>query len=76
MNVLSLFDGIGCGQIALTNLKVKRKFVLIQVNKHFASETDQHTIKITQHNYPQTIQLGDVTKIKGSELPKIDLRLI
>ena len=65
-DVLSLFDGMSCGQIALERSGIK-------VNKYFASEIDKHSIKVTQHNYPETIQLGDVTKIKSSDLPKIDL---
>jgi len=66
MNVLSLFDGLSCGQIALNRANIR-------YNKYFASEIDKHAIKVTQHNYPNTIQLGDVTQIKGSDLPKIDL---
>jgi DNA-cytosine methyltransferase len=66
MNILSLFDGMSCGQIALNRAGIK-------YDKYFASEIDKHAIKVTQYNYPNTIQLGDVTKIKGSELPKIDL---
>lgn len=66
INVLSLFDGISCGRIALERAGIK-------VNNYFASEIDKHAIKVTQSNYPNTKQLGDVTKIKGSDLPKIDL---
>ena len=66
MNVLSLFDGISCGQLALERAG-------IQVNKYFASEIDKHTIKVTQSNYPNTTQIGDVTKVNGADLPKIDL---
>ena len=66
INVLSLFDGISCGQIALDRLGIK-------VDNYFASEIDKHAIKVTQANYPKTIQLGDVTKICTSDLPKIDL---
>lgn len=66
INVLSLFDGISCGQIALERAG-------IEVGKYFASEIKKNAIKVTQANYPNTIQLGDVTKIKGSDLPKIDL---
>jgi len=65
-NVLSLFDGLSCGQIALNRAG-------IEYDNYFASEIDKHAIKVTQHNYPNTIQLGDVTKVKGSDLPKIDL---
>ena len=66
MNVLSLFDGMSCGQIALDKLGIK-------VDNYFASEIKKHAIEVTQHNYPNTIQLGDVTKVKGQDLPKIDL---
>lgn len=66
MNVLSLFDGMSCGQIALNRAGIK-------YDKYFASEIEKAPIKVTQYNYPNTIQLGDVTKIKASELPKIDL---
>jgi DNA (cytosine-5)-methyltransferase 3A len=66
MNVLSLFDGMSCGQIALERAGIK-------VDKYYASEIKEHAIKVTQSNYPNTIQLGDVTKIKASDLPKIDL---
>lgn len=66
MNILSLFDGISCGQIALNKAGVK-------YNKYFASEIDKHSIEVTQHNYPDTIQLGDITQWKSWNLPKIDL---
>lgn len=66
MNVLGLFDGMSCGQIALNKAD-------IQYSKYYASEIDKFAIKVTQKNYPQTIQLGDITEIKSSDLPKIDL---
>ena len=66
MNVLSLFDGISCGQLALNRAGIK-------YNSYFASEIDKHAIKVTQENFPNTIQLGDVTEIKISVLPTIDL---
>ncbi len=66
MNVLSLFDGISCGQIALNRAGIK-------YNNYFASEIDKWAIKETQANFPNTIHLGDITQIKGSSLPKIDL---
>jgi DNA (cytosine-5)-methyltransferase 3A len=65
MNVLSLFDGISCGQIALNKAN-------IQYNNYFASEIDKNAMKVTQHHYPNTIQLGDVTKIEFIA-SKIDL---
>jgi DNA-cytosine methyltransferase len=66
MNVLSLFDGMSCGQIALDQLGIK-------VDNYYAAEIDKYAIEIAKKNYPNTIHLGDVTKIKGSNLPKIDL---
>jgi DNA-cytosine methyltransferase len=66
MNVLSLFDGMSCGQIALNELGIK-------VDNYIASEIDKYAIKQTQHNFPDTIHLGGVTKVRGSDLPKIDL---
>ncbi len=66
MNVLSLFDGMSCGQIALDQLNIK-------VDNYFASEINDKAIFITNKNYPDTKQIGDVTKVKGSDLPKIDL---
>lgn len=66
INVLSLFDGMSCGQLALSRAGIK-------VSNYFASEIDKHAIKVTQHNFPNTIQLGDVTKVSSQDLPKIDL---
>lgn len=66
INVLSLFDGMSCGQIALDKLGIK-------VNSYFASEIDKYAIQVTKHNYPNTKHIGDVTKVKGADLPKIDL---
>ncbi|MCC7004695.1 DNA (cytosine-5-)-methyltransferase [Candidatus Nomurabacteria bacterium] len=65
-SVLSLFDGISCGQIALNRVGIK-------YDNYFASEIDKHAIKVTMKNYPKTMQLGDVIKVKGWDLPKIDL---
>ena len=53
MNVLSLFDGMSCGQIALNKLGIK-------YDKYFASEIDKYAMQVTQHNFPDTVQLGDV----------------
>ena len=64
--VLSLFDGMSCGQIALNKAG-------ITYGQYYASEIKPHAIKVTQHNYPKTIQLGDVREIKAENLPKIDL---
>lgn len=66
MNVLSLFDGMSCGQIALCELGIK-------VDRYYASEINKHAIKQTQLNFPDTIQLGDVRSVHAKDLPKIDL---
>lgn len=66
MNVLSLFDGMSCGQIALNKVGIKYE-------NYFASEIDEPAIKVTKQNYPNTKHIGDITKVKGTELPKIDL---
>ena len=66
LNVLSLFDGMSCGQIALQRAGIK-------VENYFASEIDKYAIQVTKHNYPNTKHIGDVTKVKGTNLPKIDL---
>lgn len=65
-NVLSCFDGASCGQMALNHAGIPFK-------KYFASEINTDSIAITQKNYPKTIQLGDIMKIKAKDLPKIDL---
>ena len=64
MNVLSLFDGISCGRVALERAGIK-------VDKYFASEIDKYAIQVTQESYPKTIQLGDVTKITNEDLDKL-----
>ena len=66
MNVLSLFDGISCGQIALERAG-------FNVKNYFASEIDKHAMQVTKYNYPNTKHIGDVTKVKGDDLPNIDL---
>lgn len=64
MNILSLFDGISCGQVALERVGIK-------VNNYYASEIDKYAIQVTQKNYPDTIQLGDITKITNEDLDKL-----
>jgi len=66
LNVLSLFDGISCGRLALQRAG-------IPVNQYLASEIDKHAIKVTQTNFPDTVQLGSVVDVKAEILPKIDL---
>ena len=66
MNVLSLFDGMSCGQQALERAG-------ISVDNYFASEIDKYAIQVTMANYPNTKQLGSVVNVNGYDLPKIDL---
>ncbi len=66
MNVLSLFDGMSAGMLALERAGIK-------VKNYYASEIDKHTIKVSKANYPNIIQLGDVTSVDTMNLPKIDL---
>ena len=66
MNVLSLFDGMSGGQLALNR-------AYIEYDNYYAAEIDVNSIKVTQHNYPNTIQLGDVKNVKGCDLPSIEL---
>jgi DNA (cytosine-5)-methyltransferase 3A len=66
MNVLSLFDGMSCGQIALNKVGVN-------YDNYYACEIDKYAMQITNKNYPNTIQLGDITKLDVNILPKIEL---
>lgn len=68
INVLSCFDGMSCGRIALERAN-------IQVDNYFSSEIDKYAIQIADKNYPQDAinRLGDITKINGKVLPQIDL---
>ena len=66
MNVLSLFDGMSCGQIALNKLD-------IPVTKYYAAEIDKYAMQIAKKNYPDTIHLGDVRDVDGYDLGDIDL---
>ena len=66
LNVLSLFDGMSCGRIALERVGIK-------VNNYFASEIDKYAIQVAKHNYPNMQHIGDVTQVKSTQLPKIDL---
>lgn len=66
MIVLSLFDGMSCGQVALKNLN-------ISVDKYYASEIDKYAIEICTNNFPKTIHLGSVTDIDTLEIDSIDL---
>jgi len=68
MKVLSLFDGMSCGMIALDRLGIK-------VDKYYASEIDKYAIQVSQANYPNIIQIGDVCDIKSEDYQDIDLIL-
>ena len=65
-NALGLFDGISCGQVALQRAGVTYE-------TYYASEIDKYPISVTQRNFPDTVQLGDVTKWKDWDLKDIDL---
>ena len=60
MNVLSLFDGMSCGQLALNKANIK-------YDKYYASEIDKYAIDIARKNYPNTIHLGDIQNVKGED---------
>jgi site-specific DNA-cytosine methylase len=66
INVLSLFDGISCGQQALRKAGVK-------YNKYYASEICKPSILVTQTHFPNTVQVGDVTKLKAEDFKDVDL---
>ena len=66
MNVLSLFDGMSCGQITLERAGIK-------VDNYYASEIDKYAIQVTQKNYPNTKQIGSVIDVNVNNLPKIEL---
>lgn len=60
MKILSLFDGISCGRLALER-------AAIPVEKYYASEIDKYAIQVAQKNYPDTIQIGDVNSINWND---------
>jgi site-specific DNA-cytosine methylase len=68
MNILSLFDGMSCGRIAAERAG-------LTVTKYYASEVDKYAIKVSQANWPDIIQLGDVNKWREWDIdwPSIDL---
>jgi len=59
LKVLSLFDGISCGQQALTELGYELNY--------YASEIEKEAIQVTQKNFPETKQLGDIKKLNFKE---------
>jgi len=66
VNVLSLFDGISCGLVAL-------KRVGIHVDKYFASEIDKYAIEVSKKNHPEIIHVGDIKDLSRKDLPDIDI---
>jgi DNA (cytosine-5)-methyltransferase 3A len=66
MNVLSLFDGMSCGRIALERAG-------IPVKAYYSSEIDKHAIKVSESNYPEIIRIGNVVNVVAADLPQIDL---
>ncbi|GGK38344.1 MULTISPECIES: DNA cytosine methyltransferase [Flavobacteriaceae] len=66
LNVLSLFDGISIAQLALQQLN-------IPIANYYASEIDNNAIKVTQHHFPSSTQLGCIKQVDGASLPPIDL---
>ena len=66
MNILSLFDGIACGKLALERAGKR-------IENYYASEIEPNAIKVAMTNHPDIIQLGDVTKLRTEMLPRIDL---
>ena len=65
-NVLGLFDGISCGQVALQRVGIK-------YDTYYASEINKYTLKISEKHFPQTVQLGDIKNWKEWDLDNIDL---
>ena len=68
MNILSLFDGISCGRVAIERAG-------IPVEKYYASEIDKYAISVSKYNYPDIIQVGDVSQLKGEDFKDIDLMM-
>jgi len=66
MNVLSLFDGMSCGQLALERAGV-------EYDNYYASEVKPHAIETVKYNFPRTKHIGDIHWVNGDQLPRIDL---
>lgn len=66
LNVLSLFDGMSCGRLAINRAGW-------EIENYYASEIDKYAIQVSRKNFPDTIQLGDVTKVHPYDLPSLDL---
>jgi DNA-cytosine methyltransferase len=66
MNVLSVFDGISCGQYSLKQAGIK-------IDKYYSSEIDKYAMQVTNNNFPNTIQLGDARDWKSWDIEKPDI---
>ena len=66
--IISLFDGMSCGQVAINKLG-------LPYDKYYSSEVDKYAIQVTQHNYPNTIQVGDITKLRVRKFSDNSVRL-
>lgn len=69
MNVLSLFDGISCGKVVLEKLG-------FPIDNYYASEIDKHAIKVSHHNHPDIIRLGDISNWREWDIDFSDIDLI
>ena len=69
LNILSLFDGLSGGQIALDRLNIK-------VDNYYASEIDKYAIQVAKHNYPDTKHLGSVIDLKEEDLQKMNIDIL
>lgn len=69
LTVLSLFDGMSCGRIALERNNQK-------VSKYYASEIDKYAIAVSQYNYPDTIQLGDINNWRDWDIDWASIDLV
>lgn len=70
MKVLSLFDGISCGQVAFDRIGIKFDGIK---NKYYASEINNDAIKVAIKNYPNTIEIGDIRNINANDFDNIDI---
>lgn len=69
MNVLSLFDGISCGRVALDRANIK-------VDKYYASEIDKYATQVSQNNYPDIIRIGDINNWESWDIDWSSIDLI
>jgi site-specific DNA-cytosine methylase len=69
MKILSLFDGISAGQLALRQANKT-------IDQYYASEVDKYAIQLTQRNFPNTIQLGDVNNWREWDIPWAEIDLV